>query len=490
MDLISRQQFFGATLFSKKDRITRPLLKQADGSFVPIGFDEAFAIIAEKVRQAEPDRIAFFGGARLTNEELYLIQKWARAGVKTNNVSSFHYFGRGDGYFRNSNENAPFCDLRGASRVYVAGGELQLDHPIINHILFNTRFREKIEIVHLTTLTDSLFSQKADRVIRFGNYFYFLKAVNYYLLKHGMENALFLNDRTQGFDDFRTELLACDFDKLVSLAGSDKQTIAGFAQEYNEEMNAVVVFQEKELSSNACLGMHQLAMITGKLGKTANGLVSLKEKVNSHGIIDMGMCHKIGPGADAILDEDLQHRLTGKWGVNELPFAVNSVYKLITGGRIDQAYIFGEDPIGCALDKNEVKQWFNRLKYVVVQDLYMTETALKANLVLPASLPWEIGGSLTNSQRRIQQIGKQLNGPVAVNSFSQLTEIMKHFGLNGFNSPAQVLEEVFSLLPKRGEYKELRFVYKEKDNANRMFAHGCDVLGKMIDMEFAEKLQW
>jgi len=490
MDLISRQQFFGATLFSSKDRITRPLIKQADGSFAPIGFDEAFDLIAGKIRQAEPDRIAFFGGARLTNEELYLIQKWARAGVKTNNVSSFHYLGRGDGYFRGSGENAPFCDLRGASRIYVAGGEFHLDHPIINHILFHTRFREKIEIVHLTTLSESRFSNKADRVIRFGNYFYFIKAVNHYLLQQGMENALFLNDRTQGFDDFRTELLACDFDKLVSLAGSDKQTIAEFAREYNEEMNAVMVFQEKELSSNASLSMHHLAMITGKLGKTANGLVSLKEKANSHGIIDMGMCHKIGPGAESILDEDLQYRLAKKWGVSDLPFAVNSVYKLISGGRLDQAYIFVEDPVGCALDKNEVKQWFNRLKFVVVQDLFMTETAMKADLVLPASLPWETGGSLTNSQRRIQQIGQQLNGPLAVNSFGQLTEIIKRFGLSVHDKPEQTLEEVFSLLPKQGEYKELRFVYKEKDNANRMFAHGCDVLGKMIDLEFAEKLHW
>lgn len=490
MDLISRQQFFGASLFSHKDRITQPLKKQANGTFAAITFDEAFDLIETKIRQVPAEKNAFFGGARLTNEELYLIQKWARAGVKTNNVSSFHYVGRGDGYFRNSNENAPFCDLRGATKVFVAGGELHLDNPIINHILCNTRFKEHIEIIHLTSMPDSLFSKKADRVIRFGSYFWFIKAVNHYLLKNNMENSLFLNDRTQGFDEYSREMLGCDFSKLLELAGTDESVVAAFAREYNEEMNAVMVFQEKELSSNACLAMHHLAMITGKLGKTANGLIAIKEKSNAHGIIDMGVCHKIGPGAEPILDDDLQHRLAQIWGVADLPFAVNSVYRLISEGRLEQVFIFGEDPLGCALNKNEVKQWFDKLKFVVVQDLFMTETAQRADLVLPASFPWETGGSMTNSQRRIQQVEKQLEGPVAVNSFGQLTAIMKRFGLNGLNSPAGVLNEAFSLLPKRGDFKELKFVYKDKDNANRMFDHGCDVLSKMIDKEFADKLNW
>ena len=490
MGIINRRQLFGYNLFNRKDRLTTPLLKQSDGRFAPISFDEAYEIIAARIRQVKPDQNAFFGGARMTNEELYLIQKLARAAVKTNNVSSFHYMGRGDGYFRNSNENAPFCDLRGASKIYVAGGELHLEHPVINHLICNTRHKENIEVVHITTMPDSRFSQKADRVIPIGNYFYFIKAANHFLLQNGLENSLFIQDRTLGFDDYKKELLDCDFNRLLEWAGTDEATIAAFAREYNEEMNAIMVFEEKELSSNASMAMHNLAMITGKLGKSANGIISLKEKNNAHGIFDMGLCHKIGVGAEPILDEDLQYRMEQKWGVQNLPFAVNSVYKLVTGGRVQNVFIFGEDPVGCALNKPEVNQWFDRLDFVVVQDYILTETTKRANLVLPSSFPWETGGSFTNSQRRIQQIDKQLAGPLSEDSFQQLVKLLDRFGLNGINSPAEALDEAISLLPKRGDYRDLHFVYKEKDNANRQFDYGCDVLNKLIDEDFEEKLGW
>ncbi|MDP3462873.1 MAG: molybdopterin-dependent oxidoreductase [Bacteroidales bacterium] len=490
MGIISRRQMFGYNLFNRKDRINTPLLKQSDGSFAPISFDEAYEIIATHIKQVKPDQNAFFGGARMTNEELYLIQKLARAAVKTNNVSSFHYMGRGDGYFRNSNENAPFCDLRGASKIYVAGGELHLEHPVINHLIYNTKHKENIEVVHITSLPDSRFSQKADRVIHIGNYFYFIKAANHFLLHNGLENSLFIKDRTQDFDAYKNELLACDFNRLLEWAGTDEATVAAFAREYNEEMNAIMVFQEKELSSNASMAIHNLAMITGKLGKSANGIISLKEKSNAHGIFDMGLCHKIGVGAEPILDDDLQYRMAQKWGVKDLPFAINSVYKLITGGRVQNVFIFGEDPVGCALNKPEVNQWFDRLEFVVVQDYILTDTAKRANLVMPASFPWETGGSFTNSQRRIQQIDKQISGPVSEDGFMQLVKLLGHFGLNGINSPAEALNEAMSLLPKRGDYKELQFVYKDKDNANRQFDHGCDVLNKLIDEDFEEKLGW
>ncbi|MDP2236136.1 MAG: FAD-dependent oxidoreductase [Bacteroidales bacterium] len=489
LGLINRRQMFGYKLFSRKDRLTKPMLRESD-KWIEISFERAYSIIAERIKAVKPDQNSFFGGARLTNEELYMIQKLARAGAKTNNVSSFHYMGRGEGYFHNSNENAVYCDLRGASKIFVAGNELHLDHPVINHLIFNTKHKEDIEIVNITTNPDSWFSEKANRVIVIKNYFYFIKAVNHYLLKNNLQNGLFIKDRTQGWDEYREAMLRVDFEKLVEMAGTDAETIAAFAIEYNEEMNALMVFEEKELSANASMAMHNLAMITGKLGKTANGLISLKEKNNSHGIFDMGVCHKIGPGAESILDEDLQYRLAHKWKVDELPFTINSVYQLFTGGRVKNAFIFGEDPVGCALKLHEMKQMFQRIDFVVVQDLFMTETAKMANLVLPASYPWEIGGSFTNSQRRIQKIDKQLNGPLAQTSFQQIVEMLSCFSVNGIACPEDALDEALSLLPKRGDYKDLHFEFKEKDNANRLFAHGCDILNKLIDEEFQEKLEW
>ncbi|HOI31435.1 MAG: FAD-dependent oxidoreductase [Bacteroidales bacterium] len=486
---INRRAFFGYKLFNNPRRITSPRLKTANG-FKEISFEEAYKIIHKKIKSVEPDENAFFGGARLTNEELYLIQKLARAGTKTNNVSSFHYMGRGDGYFRNSNENASYCDIRGASKIFVAGGELHLDHPVINHLIFNTKHKENLEVVHITTLKNSRFSHKADKVVQIDNYFYFIQAVNHWLIANNQQNSLFIKDRTEDFEAYKTALLQADFSKLLEFAGTDEETIAGFAKEYNEEMNAIMIFQEKALSANASMAMHNLAMITGKLGKTANGLIALKEKNNAHGIFDMGVCHKIGVGAETILDEDLQYRMQYKWKVDALPFTVNSVYKSFRGGKIKNAFIFGEDPVGCAINKDDIRQQFSRIAFVVVQDLWMSGTACMADLVLPASMPWEFGGTYTNSQRKIQQIEKQLEVEIQDNSFVQLVKLLEKFDVNGIQTPAQALEEAISLLPRRGDFKDLRFVFKEKDNENRQFDFGCDLLNKTIDEEFTEKLNW
>ncbi len=486
---INRRIFFGHKLFNNPNRITKPWLKTKDG-FKEITFEEAYELIYNKFKAAEPDENAFFGGARLTNEELYMIQKLARAGFKTNNVSSFHYLGRGNGYFHNSNENASYCDIRGASKIFVAGGNLHYDHPVINHLIFNTKFKEGIEVVHLTHLKNSAFSKKVDQSIEIDNYFHFIQAVNHYLIANKLQNELFINERTEGFEAYKMALLAADYSKMLRAAGTNEETVATFANGYNNEMNALLIFQEKALSGNASMAMHNLAMITGKLGKTANGLIALKEKNNAHGIFDMGVCPSIGVGTEPILDKDRQHRMKFIWRTDQLPQSVNKLEKLLQEGKIKNALIFGEDPLGCAFDKESIKKQLESIDFKVVQDLWMSDTARKAELVLPASMPWEFGGSYTNSQRKIQQIEQQLEGAIEQDSFMQLAKLLEKTGFSSPKNSGEALEEAITLFPRRGDYKDLHFNYMKADNPKRLFDYGCDLLHKTIDEEFSEKLGW
>lgn len=487
--LINRKAFFGYKHFNRADRLKQPLLKR-NGKFEAISFDEAYDLIVEKIKQVKPDENGFFAGARLTNEEQYLIQKLARGAAKTNHVSSFHYMGRGEGYFHNSNENTPFCDLRGASKVFIVGGEFHLDHPVINQIVFTTKHREGIQVVHLANEHEQRFSKKADQQINIENYFYFFKAVNHYIISKELVDQAYISSRTYDYDVYRAKMLKNDYNQLISLSGSNQDAVEGFVKSWLSELNPVIVFQEKYVSANASMALHNLVMLTGKLGKTGSGLIALKETNNAHGIFDMGACHKIGVGAEPILDEELQFQMGKKWGVMDLPFTINSLYKMFTGGRIKNAFIFGEDPIGCAIQKSDVKQWFGRTDFVVVQDFILTETAQMANLVLPATFPWESGGSFTNSLRKVQQITKQMEAPAKRNGFEQLRDLLARFNLNTTPAPADAFNEAVSLKPKRGDFKDLRFEYKEKDNHNRMFEHGCDALNKLVDEEFEDKLRW
>ncbi|MBZ0241606.1 MAG: molybdopterin-dependent oxidoreductase, partial [Bacteroidales bacterium] len=225
-------------------------------------------------------------------------------------------------------------------------------------------------------------------------------------------------------------------------------------------------------------------------GKTANGLIALKEKNNAHGIFDMGVCPSIGVGTEPILDKDRQYRMKFIWKTDQLPQSVNKPGKLLQEGKIKNALIFGEDPLGCAIDKESIKKQLESIDFTVVQDLWMSDTARLADLVLPASMPWEFGGSYTNSQRKIQQIKKQIEVDIEHDSFKQLATLLEKTGLSSPKNPGEALEEAISLFPRRGEYKNLRFNYMKADNPKHQFDFGCDLLHKTIDEEFAEKLGW
>lgn len=484
---ISRQAKFGYHYLNDVSRITKPLLKK-DGKFEEITFEQAYKVIAEKIQGVNPDDNAFFAGARLTNEEIYMIQKLARAGAKTNNINCFQYMGRGIGYGFNATANVPFGQIKNASRIYILGSTLNMDHPLVNHLIFSARNRFGIPVELVTTDQNSALAHKVDKIHYIKSYYHFVKAVNYYLLSSELQNQMFINDRSIDYDDYRKNILAEDFDELFEKSGvCCIDELVQFATGYNNQTNAVLVFSEKELSSNLSFELFNLAIITGKLGKTAQGIVALKEKNNSQGVIDMGGCHKVAPGFQMYSDPSVIEKLTKKWGVS-LPDYGKSSYKLLIENKLINVFIFGEDPLGCAINKAEVEKWFSTVGFLLVQDYFLTETAQKADLVMPASLPAEIAGSFTNTQRHIQKFDKQMESAIEKSSPQQLIDLMAQFGLNGITDPESALSEAFTLLPEPVDPETRKYTlhYTGHDNYNRMFNHGCDIVNKRFDDEFTK----
>jgi len=339
---ISRQAKFGYNYLNDPSRITKPLLLKND-EFVEISFDEAYDIIIDHIKGVNPDDNAFFAGARLTNEEIYMIQKLARAGAKTNNVNCFHYLGRGIGYGQNATANVPFEDIKNASRIFILGSNINMDHPLVNHIVFSARNRYKVPVELVTNNQHSSMKHKVDKVHDIKDFYYFVKAVNYFLLSSGLHNQLFINDRSLQFEDYKSKLMEEDFDDLFEKSGvCCIDELAQFAKDFNNEPNAVLVFSEKEMSSNVSFELFNLAIITGKLGKTAQGLVALKEKNNSQGVIDMGGCHKIAPGFQPYDSPQVINKLKQKWGVDDIPENINSPYKMLQDGLLKNLFIFGD----------------------------------------------------------------------------------------------------------------------------------------------------
>ncbi len=488
---ISRQAKFGYKYLNDPKRITQPLLKVND-NFQPITFEQAFDLIIEKIKSVKPDENAFFAGARLTNEEIYMIEKLARAGVKTNNVNCFQYIGRGIGYGMNAIYSIPFEQIKEASKIYIFASNLHLDYPLVNHMIFNAHHRYHVPVELFTNTKNTGMEHKVDKVHNIKSWYHFVKAANYYLLSGDHENQLFIQGRTDGFEDYKKHLLAEDFDELFEKSGvTCIEELVQFARGFNEEQNGVLIFTEKDISANTSYELHNLAMITGKLGKTAQGLIAIKEKNNTQGVIDMGGCHKVAPGFQFCEDPKVIEKLRKSWGVEDLPTTIKSPYRLLIEHDLKNLFIFGEDPFGCAIDKTEIEDWLISTEFIAVQDYFLTETAQKADLVLPASLPFEIGGSFTTTQRKLQKFDKQIESAIEKSSPQQLITLLEAFGLKGINDQEDALNEFIGLLPPPSDREKMvfRFNITTKDNTNRLFNHGCDIVNKRFDDEFEEAFE-
>ncbi len=483
---ICRYSRFGYPVMNDTSRITQPLLK-VDRKFEVISWEKAFDVVADEIKGADPNENGFFAGARLSNEEMYMVQKLARTGAKTNNISSFHYVGQGRWYSENSEANVPFEQIKDASRIYILGSEVNMDNPVVSFMINNAREIENTPIELITNRELSALEHKVDKTNKVNSYYYYVKAINYYLIENGLQNAMFIKDNCTGFDEYKKELAKENYDQLVKESGISKETLESFAKSYNNEINAVLVFSEKEVSSNVSRELFNLAMITGKLGKTANGLISLKEKNNSQGLFDMGISSKNGVGNVDLADTKYANKLAKTWKLDSLPEQGDKCMKeLLNEGLIKKFYIFGEDPIGCAVDKEKVQKWFADAEFVMVQDYFMTETAQKANLILPATFPVETSGSFTNTQKNIQVFEKQLKGKIEIENYKQLVNIINQFNETNVESVEYIRKEIFDILSDVKKTEGFEFIYTEKDNQNKLFKHGCDNLVKIFDDNFKE----
>lgn len=484
---IGRQAKFGYNCLNDPKRITKPMLKTADG-WKEISFAEAIEQVAGKIKEGKAEDQLFFAGARLTNEELYLAQKLARAGAKTNAICSFHYLDRGEGYRNISEQNVPFEEFNQVNAFYILGSELNMDNALVSYMVQQEKFRRDVPMQLITDKEESAMERKVDRSLHVDSYYHFVKAANHYLLSAGLQNDLFLNDRCEGMEEYRKQLLKQDYAELLQKAGVEANAVENFVNGFNSEANAVLLFSEKEVNGNAAMEIRNLCLLTGKLGKTAAGLVALKEKNNSQGLIDMGISPDTGIGGVDVNDQAYRELMKAVWKLEDTPEEIHCQFEQLKNSKGKHIFIFGEDPVGCAMDTGELTHMLEAAGFIMVQDYYLTETAKMADLILPASYPFEIGGSFTNTQKNIQKFEKETAGPLEMNSLDQLFALLEQFGINGLSTADEVLSEAFSFLPQKTSDKyALRFT--GGDSRTSWFAFGCDSLVKKFEEFFEESMQ-
>ncbi|PLW94434.1 MAG: hypothetical protein C0592_02810 [Marinilabiliales bacterium] len=477
---------FGYQYMIDNQRIDKPVLKE-NGKWKEIEWTEAIDLIKSKIQGVNADENAFMAGARLTNEEMYLIQKFARAGAKTNNVASFHYMERGKGYSLNAIDNVPFEEIKDASDIYLLSAHISKTNGVAGFFVQNARKTKEIPVTLIKACDCNDTDHKADRIIEIKSHYAMFKAMNYYLLANGKQNNMFINGRTKGYEDYYQAIQKEDYDKLITESGLSKDQIESLANEMNNAMNSVIMYSEEDISSAAALEILNFNLITGKQGKMASGTIALKTKNNSQGLRDMGICPKTSVGGRSLMEarEDLQKL----WGVNDLSDRVDySIKDKLMNYEVKNLFIFGEDPVGTALDEKEVNDLIFNTGFVVVADSFLSETAKAANLVLPLAFGFETGGSFTNTQRVIQRFEAKCEPINEVNNIDMMNMFNEAFGLKTYETADEVFDEISGLLPAEAE-NIFDFSITDGDNPRNMFDNGADYLMDRFRKEFVSSFE-
>ncbi|MXY80079.1 MAG: formate dehydrogenase subunit alpha [Chloroflexi bacterium] len=481
---------FGVSFVDHPDRLTTPLVRRG-GRLQPAGWDEALDLVADKFVQHR-GRFGAFASAKATNEDNYLIQKFTRTLMATNNIDHCTRLCHspsveamlaqlGSGATSNS-----YTDYEDAGCVFVVGADPSSNHPVIA-----SRIRRAVEEqgVRLIVLDPRRveFCDHTDLWLRPypGTDVAVLNGMARVILDEGLQNDAFIRDRTEGFDAWRAELQAYTPEHVADLSGVSADLLRRAARLYARPFEhggppgrdgscllwGMGVTQHINGTANAT-ALLNLALLAGQVGRAGTGVSPLRGQNNVQGAGDAGCVPNTLPGYQDYTPANLA-RFEGAWG-SELTsvegMRATDMVEAIAQGDIRCMYIVGENPALTDPNLAHATELLRSLDFLVVQDLFMHETAEIADVVLPAASFAEKEGTFTNSERRVQRVRKLVDPPgaaradweivqdLAARLAARLWDGSRVQGLGGFDHPsaASIFDEFASLTPTLGGLSHAR----------------------------------
>ena len=451
--------------YDHKDRLRSPLIK-TNGKFEEASWDEAYEYIKNKLEKIKkengPDAIAGISSARCTNEENYVFQKMIRAVVGTNNIDccarichSPTAWGMqqtfGTGAATNSTEDIYHADL-----FLVIGANPTNAHPVTGAKIKQQVMKGK-KLIVLDPVTTEL-ARLADYHIRLkpGANVAVLNMMLYFIVKGNLLNKEFVEKRTEGFEEFLKHINSLDIDYLADVAGVDKQQVKEAAIAYATANNSMefhgLGVTEHEQGSKTVMLIADLAMITGNIGRRGVGVNPLRGQNNVQGAADMGCQPHQGAGYFPVADKKIQEFYTEKYGVvhpTKAGLKIPEIFDAAINKEVKGLWIIGEDIVQTDPNSAHVVKAMEALDLLVVQEIFMSETAKLADVVLPGTTFLEKDGTFTNTERRVQRVNKAAEPlPGTKPDGVIVTEMMQKLG---YDQPVydadQVLAEVADVVP-------------------------------------------
>jgi len=497
---------FGFDYVHNPQRLTQPMIRKEGvpkvphevidsmnpwTHFRPATWEEALDKAAEglkKIRDREgPQGLAGFGSAKCTNEEAYLFQKLVRAGFGTNNVdhctrlchaSSVAALMEGIG---SGAVTATFNECKNSDVIIAIGCNPTENHPVAA-TFFKQAAKRGAKLIVMDPRGQAL-KRHAWRMLQFKNGadVAMLNGMLNVIVSEGLYDQQYVQTYVEGFEQFKDHIKDFTPDEMAPICGISADTLREVARTYARAKSAIIywgmgVSQHTHGTDNArCL--IALALITGQVGRPGTGLHPLRGQNNVQGASDAGLIPMFFPDYKSVEASDLIAKYEEVWGAkldHKKGLTVVEIMDAIHAGQIKGMYILGENPAMSDPDLNHAREALAHLEHLVMQDLFLTETACYADVVLPASAWPEKEGTVTNTNRQVQLGRTALPLPGEAKLDWWITqEIARRIGLDwNYTHPSEIYAEMASLM---GSLDNITWPRLEREGA---VTYPCDAPDK------------
>lgn len=451
--------------YNHPDRLRSPMIRE-NGSFREVTWEEAYSYTARRFREIKekygPDALAGISSARCTNEENYLMQKFFRVIIGTNNIDGCArvchaptamgmQWSFGTGAATNS-----VNEIYKTKCILIVGANPTSAHPVTG-----ARIKAVTESGTPLIVIDPLRTDLARRAthhlqINPGTNVALLNLFAYYLLTEGLTDEGFISSRTEGWEEFRDQLLNLDVEMMEKVCGVNRDLVRAAAVEYGSAESAMefhgLGVTEHWQATKAITLIANIAMMTGNIGREGTGVNPLRGQNNVQGAADMGIQPHQGAGYLSVTDPEVIRRYTDFYGVehpSRVGYRIPEMFAAAKRGELKALWIMGEDILQTDPNTCHVRTSLQGLDFLVVQELFMTETARMADVVLPASSFFEKEGTFTNGERRVQKVQRTVEPLEGTKADGQIVvDMMRHMGYAQEGYSAEViLKEISGIVP-------------------------------------------
>ncbi|UCH90452.1 MAG: molybdopterin-dependent oxidoreductase, partial [Nitrospirota bacterium] len=430
-DLCARG-YFGYHVSEHPDRLTLPLIRKGD-EFQSVQWEEALELVAQRLLDIKAkygaDAIGGLISGRCTNEDVYVFQKFMRGVVGTNRIDSSVRYGHLNGVHAMQRVQGThrwavsFDDIVSADTLLLVGTNITETNPITGLKVKEAVKRRGGKLITIESLEPAIGSISS--IVNLAHHHLGVKPTDYSaailgLLKAVVDQQIFdgeFQDRVPAyFNDISARLQELSWEAIHAKTGLASDIFSQAAQVFGEGKKVVILVGPGILRSTGGFGMTMnlldLLLITGKLTKPGCGLAPLAEENNDQGTFEMGGIGGVLPGGTSLGDPEIRNHLSQAWG-RPIPDAPgSSLPQMIEDaqqGKLKALFIVGENPLSSLPPSSGIHSALKKLEFLACQELFLTETAQQAHVVLPACSYAEKDGTFTNTEGHIQPVRKAID---------------------------------------------------------------------------------